>query len=335
MLPLLAALAAALLPAPALANDSEAEWALGGLVLKQNDAISMDREDLFISAAEVKVDYTYTNHSDADQKVLVSFPMPALPGGAFAEPGAYPDFTGLDFATTVDGKAVGWTRTQRAVAGGRDVTDALEAEGFPLQWYQDDGFIEKISSLPANEGRRLERAGLLRRETDWGGNDLRPAWQVETSIVREQLFPARATIHVSHRYTPATGGSVGGLIEHLGEKDHAAQAAAYRQRYCTDAAFFAGFRKRQKAEAAKGGGDWSPGYGETWIGYVLSSGANWRGPIGEFRLVVDKGLPENLVSFCMDGVTKLSPTQFEVRKLDYEPDRDLNILILQWSSDDT
>ena len=34
-------LAAALLPAAALANDSEAEWALGGLVLKRNEAISM------------------------------------------------------------------------------------------------------------------------------------------------------------------------------------------------------------------------------------------------------------------------------------------------------
>ena len=32
-------------------------------------------------------------------------------------------------------------------------------------------------------------------------------------------------------------------------------------------------------------------------------------------LVVDKGQPGNLVSFCMDGVTKISPSRFEVRKL--------------------
>ena len=95
------ALALALAPAPARANDSEAEWALGGLVLKQNDAISMDKEDLYISATEVKVDYTYTNHSDADQKVLVSFPLPALPGSAdFVEFGAFPDWQALDFHTT-------------------------------------------------------------------------------------------------------------------------------------------------------------------------------------------------------------------------------------------
>src|SRR6478752_7118598 len=110
---------AAALPAPALANDSEAEWALGGLVLKQNDAISMDKEDLYISTQEVKVDYTYTNHSDADQKVLVSFPLPSLPpadDGEWREFGSYPDFGSLDFQTSVDGRQVEWQMSQRAVA---------------------------------------------------------------------------------------------------------------------------------------------------------------------------------------------------------------------------
>jgi hypothetical protein len=42
---------------------------------------------------------------------------------------------------------------------------------------------------------------------------------------------------------------------------------------------------------------------------------------------VDKGAPENLLSFCMDGVKKISPTQFEVRKTNFEPAKDLDILI--------
>ena len=41
--------------APALANDSEAEWALGGLTLKPNADISMDKEELFLSVDEVRV----------------------------------------------------------------------------------------------------------------------------------------------------------------------------------------------------------------------------------------------------------------------------------------
>lgn len=63
------------------------------------------------------------------------------------------------------------------------------------------------------------------------------------------------------------------------------------------------------------------------IDYILSTGANWSGPIGNFRLVV-KGDPSNLVSFCGEGVKKIDPTQFELRKSDYVPDGDLNVLIL-------
>jgi hypothetical protein len=334
-LPLLAALAAIVLPAPALANDSEAEWALGGLALKQNDAISMDKEDLYISATDVRVDYTYTNHSAQDLKVLVSFPLPALPGGAeWIEYGSYPDWNHLDFTTTVEGKGAQWQQAQRAMVGERDVTAEVAAEKFPLQWYQDSAFIEEVSNMGPGETERLAGMGLLRQEPGWGGNDMLPAWEVRTSVVREQVFPAGATVHVSHRYTPNVGGSVGGVLEHVGEKGYAQETAAYTQKYCTDASFMAGFRKRDKEEDAKASEQWYHGYGETWIGYVLSSGANWKGPIGDFRLVVDKGLPQNLVSFCMDGVKKISPTEFEVRKKNYEPDRDLNILIVQWFSDD-
>ena len=45
-------------------------------------------------------------------------------------------------------------------------------------------------------------------------------------------------------------------------------------------------------------------------------------------MVVDKGAAANIVSFCADGVRKISPTQFEVRHTDFTPTRDVSILIL-------
>jgi hypothetical protein len=70
--------------------------------------------------------------------------------------------------------------------------------------------------------------------------------------------------------------------------------------------------------------------GEARLEYVLKTGANWSGSsIGRFRLVVDKGDPRNLVSFCMDDVRKISPTQFESIHSDYSPERNLEILILK------
>jgi hypothetical protein len=74
--------------------------------------------------------------------------------------------------------------------------------------------------------------------------------------------------------------------------------------------------------------EFGPPYSEQRIDYILKTGANWSGPIKDFRLVVDKGDPESLVTFCGDGVKKLSPTQYEMRKSDFAPDGDLAVLIL-------
>jgi hypothetical protein len=77
----------------------------------------------------------------------------------------------------------------------------------------------------------------------------------------------------------------------------------------------------------KAGGDYAY-LPETTIGYILKTGANWRSPIRNFRLVVDKGSPDALVSFCGTGVRKISPTQFEMRRTNWRPTQDLKVLIL-------
>jgi Domain of unknown function (DUF4424) len=43
---------------------------------------------------------------------------------------------------------------------------------------------------------------------------------------------------------------------------------------------------------------------------------------------VDKGSPDNIVSFCGSGVRKISATQFEMRRTNWRPDRDVRVLIL-------
>jgi hypothetical protein len=51
--------------------------------------------------------------------------------------------------------------------------------------------------------------------------------------------------------------------------------------------------------------------------------------VEEFRMVVDKGDADSLVSFCGDNVRKIGDTQFEMKKTDFTPDRNLAILILK------
>ena len=65
------------------------------------------------------------------------------------------------------------------------------------------------------------------------------------------------------------------------------------------------------------------------MSYILTTGAGWRSPIGEFRLVVEKQRPEDLVSFCGEDVSRISPTRFEMRRRNWRPDRNLDVLFLR------
>ena len=63
------------------------------------------------------------------------------------------------------------------------------------------------------------------------------------------------------------------------------------------------------------------------VEYVLTTARNWRGPIGRFRLTLDKGAPANILSLCWDGLSKTGPTTFESVKQDFLPDRDIRLLV--------
>jgi hypothetical protein len=116
-------------------------------------------------------------------------------------------------------------------------------------------------------------------------------------------------------------------------KDQPEWLKEYRADYCVDDSFLKGFDKRyyvEKKKAKARGDDYGVAYTEHWLDYVLKSGANWKGPIKDFRLVVDKEKPDNLLSLCMTGVKKISPTRFEVRKSNFEPASDIRILIAEF-----
>ena len=143
-----------------------------------------------------------------------------------------------------------------------------------------------------------------------------------TTVTRKQVFPAGRPVRVGHSYKPFAGGSVGGRFDAAWRKE--ADFARVRAEYCIDDTFMKGFDKRTK------GGRGVPAYQEIWLSYVLTSGANWKGPIGDFRMQIDKGSANALVSFCADGVKKIAPTVFEVAKQNFTPTRDVRVLIIDF-----
>lgn len=322
-----AAMAAFLLacavPVPALANDSEASLGVGGLTLKESKSISLDYEDLYISADEVRITYRFTNHGKKPVDTLIAFPMPVIDPQENQDHYRF-DWTQLDFTTTVDGKPVTLNVANVALVDGRNVTALLKKHGWDPGLGSNDGDHQVFNKLTKAQIDAGVKDGLLARI----GDSVSPKWVSQYHITRKQRFPAGKTVVVTHRYRPVIGGTAaGGLLKQY--RDGAdGSGKYYAESYCTDQDFLDSFDRKVKAL-----GD-PKVYAETWVDYVLSSGANWRGPIKDFRLVVDKGAPDNLVSFCMDGVKKISPTQFEVRKKNFEPKRDLSILIINWPKDE-
>ncbi len=313
---------------PALANDSEAEVGIGGIVLKPSSAVVMASEDLFISEDKVRVTYRFENPTDADIRTTVAFPLPGQPRAVlwhWYESQEKRDWSDFAFSTKVNGKPVSFKAVELAVIGTRDVTREVKASGLPMDWFVDEPFDKSVEALPEERRAALKKQGLIKADPLINGA-LVPAWDVATWFVREQVFPARSAITVEHEYKPIVGGAVGGSLYPAMRKENPSILKEFRETFCTDDALIAGV-DRKLASARKGS---SMYYGETWVSYVLSPGANWNGPIRQFRLVVDKGDPGNLVSFCMNGVKKISSTRFEVTKRDFTPTSELRVLILKF-----
>jgi len=308
------ALLALTLSAPALANDTSAELAAGGLVITKNDAIEMRSEDLFISQDAVRVTYSFVNTSGRDATIRVAFPMPDLGGRyAFESDISIPVEDApaniLGFSTTADGKPVKTELEQKALVDGVDRTAWLVANKVPLAPHLDTASkaIAKLTPAKRDEARKL---GIL-------DDDDGPAWLLRSTYHWMQTFPAGKPVTIQHRYKPSVGATVGTMLGMGKDTDQETV-----KKYCVDPSI-----QTTLARTIRDGQ--SPRYFERWIQYVLVTGGNWKKPIGDFRLTVDKGKPATLVSFCGDGVRKVAPTRFEMRKTNWRPEKDLSILFLE------
>jgi hypothetical protein len=310
----LAALALLVVASVANANDTSAELAAGGLVLTKSDTIEMRSEDLYISEAAVRVRYVFANTSGKDVTVRVAFPMPDIGGPGFFQSDVSIPIDApanvLGFSTKVDGKLVKAELEQKAIAtDGVDRTAWLLANHIPLAVHQQK-VDEVMAALP--QAKRDEAVKLGLYDADGDG----PQWVLKTTYHWLQTFPAGRSIVVEHAYTPSVGATVATSVGTEYGKEQAVQ-------YCVDKTLVDTVTRAAKADK-DGNAPWV----DRWIDYVLVTGGNWKKPIGDFRLVVDKGSPKNLVSFCGSGVKKIGPTQFEMRRTNWRPEKDLSILLL-------
>jgi len=310
---------------PSQANDSSAELGVGGLAFTKNEAVSIESEDLSVSIDRVVVRYVFLNQSANPVTLTIAFPLPDLEL-ADAEGLAIPASDPLNyvgFSTKIDGKPVSFTIDQHAVLNGKDVTASLRALRIPVLPIGVQQL--KVSDLPEETRESAVAEGLL---VQAGTNDkglplYEPTWTLKTSVVRQQTFPPGKRVSVEHRYRTSVGRSQDSVLRR-GPRQSAALALEverYKRKFCIGDDFL-------KAVDNLSGVSGDGRVAERRISYILKTGANWAGPIKNFRLVVHKGQPDRIVSFCGGAIKKLSATAVELRGVDFTPTEDLNIIIL-------
>lgn len=306
---------------PAQANDSTALLGAGGLELTTSPDIVMAKEDLFLSSKAVRVQYEFRNEGKSDITTRVAFPLPLVEQGAATNVDlpAREHENFVDFRVVVDGKDIHPQLEQRAImADGRDVTDILAAAGIPPNSFLP-GWDEKLKALPQNVWMKLVRDGLFEvdeKEAESRPEYISPAWKLKATFHWEQTFPAGKVLRVHHSYMPIVGSSF--VAESYDRSEDF-------KPYCLDADGNAGLRRkmRELKAKAKDHPDMSPLLVMREVDYVLTTGANWKGPIEDFHLTIDKEDPKAILSLCMEGLKKTGPTTFELERKNFAPKDDI------------
>lgn len=304
----------------ASANDSTAAFAAGGLVLTATDDIALLEEDLSLSRTEVRVRYVFRNVSAADVTTTVAFPLPDIDLSYFTEvpiTQPYPDpdnFVG--FTVTVDGSAVTPDIFVSAALGGKDVTATLNEAGVPVSMFSED-FYGRLWSIPRERQDALQAAELAFYERDY--DSVYPQWVQHVAFTWTQAFPAGRDVVVEHSYRPVVATTMVSPYTLTSEDE-----AGFRERYCLD-------DEAAELDARLAATGESTTLVVDELGYVLTTGANWAGPIGSFRVSVDGGGPDNLIVTCAKPLfdQRPAPGVLAGRHDDFTPSYDLWILIVR------
>lgn len=329
---------------PANANDGFGGLSSVGLTFDQTEAVEMVEENLFISIDKVAVDYVCRNTTGAYVTGEVIFPLPPVhvwtsweSSMNLPEDGTKLDI--VDFTATVDGQPVQVTIDKIAVieepweenrslseqydTPGRDVTAELARFGLPLT-LDVQSIRETLLAMSPEDQAATKAAGIA---DYWQGDpatdtspDAYGLWSIVTRYHWTQTFPAGAEVRISHAYTNRP---LGGLFYWTNPPED--WNAYLIDQYCIDEGTSKAMARALDNKDADEFNDFGISYH---IAYVLRTANSWAGPVGKFKLTLDKGDPKNVISLCAEGIRKTGPTTFVIEKTNYTPDSDLEIMIV-------
>lgn len=327
-----AALTLAMPVTGASAEENLANLDAGGLVVEPADQLELKAEDIFLSAKQVRAAYRFLNKASQDLTLTVAFPLPEVTGETDLDL-AIPNPASANFLNVqarAAGKSVEASVEQHAFFtpdGGKEgeITDLLKGLNIPLL-PAGPATAEALKRLSSEDRAKLSTPGYIGQ----AGENWVPLWTLRSRIVRQQVLPAGKEIILQYSYAPSVGSAAGLYFDRANLTGES--LTQYQKKYCVNEGFLRAAdaltkrltaAKPQAGETAK-----TPKTRQTYFGYAFVGGGRWSGPAGRFGLVIDKAFPDNLVSFCAEGAKKVSSTRYELKRNNYAPDRNIDILIL-------
>jgi Domain of unknown function (DUF4424) len=313
---------------PGFANDGAASVAVGGIQLKREARISMEKERLTVSREKVTVEYEFLNSTDEDITTEVAFPVPP-----YDEKYLDASFNKRleDFRVWVDGQETKYQTEAKAMLNGVDYTAHLQKLGVDVAslGHFDDGaqtpYSPDVEKLRASQRDELRQLGLI-RDNDFMG------WTVVKTYHWPQKFSAHKVLNVHHEYAPVLGFEQlqPEVVIPIPRQEKTKEFEAAIRDSCMDPSIqqtlLAAVRTQKKEEG---------GYIPTeWVDYILTTANTWKTPIKDFELVVERprpkpGSPERsrwFVSFCWDGpVKRLDADHFSAHVTNFVPRRELHV----------
>jgi hypothetical protein len=289
------------------------------------------------------------------------------PDALLSIPGSDPvNYIGL--TALVEQKPVSLSFKQRAVLNEKDVGAALEHSGLPLVplgSFQNKlaALTSEARAQLAMDGIIAENG-----VDSTGNSLYIAKWSVRGAATRRLDIAPGQNLPVEFRFRSSVGVSRDSVLREplRSLKELSNEVERRRADYCIDNGFLGGVDKIVAAAAARHIQQQSPSprpegefstqqmlesaklspnddirrpaprvfpeanvakLQEKRITFDLAAGAPLA-PIRQFRLVVDKGKPTRLVSFCLPNLNKISATAFEKRAADFQPSGIFKILLV-------
>ena len=300
---------------PALAQETADSVAAGGLVVG-GQGVELASHELFVSRDAIRSRYVFRNRGGSDVTLPVSFPLQDRSSLRHVRELRWPG----EVRIMVDGRDPALQPERRALLRDVDHTELLTRLGVPLLYWDAawEPAQRALLALPLEEQARLAGLGLVEIFAPVNGpRQLTPLWTIREHWQWLQVFPAGRDLVVEHSYAPGLAGSI-----NVGMSSDAIRNSEYGQeqirRFCLDDSYLAGMDRL-------GGGDAMHSVAETMLTFTFAGAPS---PIGDFRLVVDRGEAGNAVGFCGEAVQAIGPTQVEMRRTNWQPQGEIQFIFL-------